>query len=264
MSSLLKAPLPRVFLHDVPLSLGASLSLRGAEHHYLTRVLRLTHGDHVLLLDGAGAVADAHVTAIDAQALTVELVRIEQAPMAAGLPPLHLLVGILKGERHDWLIEKATELGASRIVNLACTRSVPSLSGDRADKRQVRWLRVAQAAAQQCRRPQVPQISAPLSFRAGLAQCADGPRLLFSEGVAPPLRRIVQPAALRAADAADCAALSGSAVSLLVGPEGGFTDEEIAEAKAAGFRACSLGPNILRAETAALAALSATAALLQE
>ena len=260
MSTLLKAQLPRVFLHQVPLSLGSPLSIRGADHHYLTRVLRLTQGDHVLLLDGSGAVADAQVTAIDAQALTVELQRIEQAPIAAALPPLHLYVGILKGERHDWVIEKATELGAARIVSLACARSVPSLSGDRADKRQGRWQRVAQAAAQQCRRPQVPQISPPCSFREGLAQCDVGLRLLFSEGTAPPLRRILQ----RPEGTDVPPATQGAAISLLIGPEGGLTDEECAEAAAAGFRACSLGPNILRAETAAMAALSATAALLQE
>jgi 16S rRNA (uracil1498-N3)-methyltransferase len=258
-SPLLKAPLPRVFLHHVPLAVGSPLSLRGAEHHYLTRVLRLTLGDQVLILDGNGAVAAAQVTAIDAQTLSLEPQAIEHAAHAGGLPPLHLLVGILKGERHDWLIEKATELGATRILSLSCARSVPSLSGDRGDKRQARWLRVAQAAASQCRRPQVPQISAPLPFREGLAQCASGLRLLFSEGIAPPLRRVLS------ADAdSPMSSEPWPAVSLLVGPEGGLTDEEQAEALAAGFQVCSLGANILRAETAALAALSATAALLQQ
>lgn len=264
MSTLLKAPLPRVFLHNMPFSVGAPIALRGAEHHYLTRVLRLSHGDHVLLLDGRGAVADAKVATIDAQTLTVEPQHVEQVGTVASLPPLYLLVGILKGERHDWLIEKATELGAARILSLACARSVPSLSGDRGDKRQARWLRVAQAAAQQCRRPQVPQISAPLPFRQGLAQCGTGPRLLFSEGLAPPLRWVLQATALGPDDSAAAASSELPAIALLVGPEGGFTDEEQAEARAAGFAACSLGPNILRGETAAIAALSATVALLQQ
>ena len=268
MSTLLKAPLPRVFLHNMPFSVGAPIALRGAEHHYLTRVLRLSHGDRVLLLDGRGAVTDARVATIDAQTLTVEPQQVEQVSAAASLPPLYLLVGILKGERHDWLIEKATELGAARIISLACARSVPSLSGDRGDKRQARWLRVAQAAAQQCRRPQVPQISAPLSLKQGLAQCGAGPRLLFSEGLAPPLRWVLQAASLgrddSAADEVPDANGDLPATALLVGPEGGFTDEELAEARAAGFVACSLGPNILRGETAAIAAIAATVALLQQ
>ena len=266
MSSLLKTPLPRLFLHDVPLRVGSPVPLGGADHHYLTRVLRLGPGDHVLLLDGRGQVADAQITAISAQVVQLQPQRIEAAPAAAPLPALHLLVGILKGERHDWVIEKATELGAARILSLTCARSIPSLSGDRGDRRQARWARVALAAAKQCRRSVVPQISPPLAFADALSSCAEGPRLLFSEGAAPPLRCVLPPPDALRPDRAAIALPDPSppAVSLLIGPEGGLTDEEQAHAVQAGFRPCSLGPTILRAETAAIAALAATASLLQQ
>lgn len=266
MSSLLKTPLPRLFLHDVPLHVGSPVPLSGADHHYLTRVLRLGPGDHVLLLDGRGQVADAQITAISAQVVQLQPQRIEAAPAVAPLPALHLLVGILKGERHDWVIEKATELGAARILSLACARSIPSLSGDRGDRRQARWARVALAAAKQCRRSLVPQISPPLAFADALSDCAEGPRLLFSEGLAPPLRRVLPADVALATQTADATETEQArpVVSLLIGPEGGLTDEEQTQAVQAGFRPCSLGPTILRAETAAIAALAATTSLLQQ
>ncbi len=272
MSSLLKSPLPRLMKPGTPLVVGQAVQIAGPEHHYLTRVLRLAVGDALLLLDGQGRVAQACITALGGDALSVEPQRIEQV-IGAGLPELWLLCGMLKGEKHDLVIQKATELGAAAIISVACQRSIPALSGERADKRQVRWGRVAAAAAQQCRRPGVPRISPPLGLAAALAELPAGRRFLLSEGVAPPLRALLAPVSDgetsgQAQTLNEASQMRTSpdlgAVALLVGPEGGLTDEEIALASAAGFVPCSIGPHILRAETAAIAALAAATALLMQ
>jgi 16S rRNA (uracil1498-N3)-methyltransferase len=277
MSSLLKSPLPRLFQPGVQLALGQALSIAGPQHHYLTRVLRLTTGDRLLILDGGGGVAEACITAISSSQLTAEPQRIEAAARAGALPDLWLLFGMLKGERHDLVIQKATELGAAAIVSIACQRSIPTLHGERADKRQARWLRVAEAAAQQCRRLAVPRISPPLSLPAALAEYRAGTRLLLSEGVAPPLRTLLPgwPESPSVASVQTQNELGPSGVStecgpaprtvaLLIGPEGGLTDDEVGLASGEGYQPCSLGPHILRAETAAIAALAATTALLMQ
>lgn len=276
MSSLLKSPLPRLFQPEAQLVLGKPLSLVGAEHHYLTRVLRLAPDDRLLILDGHGQVAEARIARISGSELTVEPQRIEAATTSR-LPDLWLLVGMLKGERHDLVIQKATELGAAAIVSVACQRSIPTLQGERADKRQARWLRVAQAAAGQCRRVAVPRISPPLSLQAALTECPAATRLLLSEGVAPPLRTLLPtepapppPTHVQTQDGLGSSRVStqstspGPAIALLIGPEGGLTDEEVGLAVSHGYLPCSIGPHILRAETAAIAALAATTALLMQ
>lgn len=257
MSSLLKEPLPRLFVRPDALIADRPLILQGTAHHYLTRVLRLTRGDRLLLLDGRGRVADSQVVGIDADTLTLQPTRVEQTASegAAGTAPrpMILLIGLIKGERHDLVIQKATELGASQIISVVCARSVPDLDGARGEKRQARWLRVAQAAAGQCRRADVPRVSPPLPFAQALQESGPGLRLVFCERDAPPLRTL-----LSATDLGQ----QSQPVSLLVGPEGGLTGAEIDAALAVGYQPCSLGPHILRAETAALAALAATTALL--
>lgn len=244
------ATAPRLFIAPERFIPAAPLVLKGAPHHYLTRVLRLRIGDAVVLLDGQGRVGAARVARVEAEQL--ELGWESMAMQTAAGPKVVLLCGLLKGDKQDFVIQKATELGVHELVAVACQRSVPQLEKERAEKRQLRWLRIAQGAAQQCRRPDVPQLRGPLPLAAALAEGipADPPTLslLLYEGPAPPLH----------------AAVSGrgdtprplAAVRLLIGPEGGFTDAEVAAATAAGFVPASLGPRILRAETAVVAALA--------
>lgn len=245
----LPATAPRLFIAPERFVPAAPLVLKGAPHHYLTRVLRLRTGDAVVLLDGRGRVGAARVARVEAERL--ELGWESTATQTAAGPNVVLLCGLLKGDKQDFVIQKATELGVQELVTVACQRSVPQLEKERAEKRQLRWLRIAQGAAQQCRRPDVPQLRGPLPLAVALAEPvpADPPALslLLYEGPAPPLH----------------AALSGpgcapplATVRLLIGPEGGFTDAEVAAATAAGFVPASLGPRILRAETAVVAALA--------
>lgn len=255
------ATAPRLFIAPERFAPPAPLVLIGAEHHYLTRVLRLRPGDAVVLCDGQGRLGAARVAERSGERLELGWEAATATPAAAG-PRVILLCGLLKGDKQDFVIQKATELGAHEIVQLACQRSVPQLEKERAEKRQQRWARIAQGAAQQCRRAEVPRVSGPLALAAALGGAASPPpeggdpgadpaslALLLYEGPAPPLH-----AALAGATGARRGALRE--VRLLIGPEGGFTPTEVAAATAAGFLPASLGPRILRAETAVVAALA--------
>ncbi len=240
---------PRLFIAPSLFAPPAPVLLRGAEHHYLTRVLRLRLGDAVMLLDGGGRLGAARLARVDAE--QVELAWESATTAQASGPQVILLCGLLKGDKQDFVIQKATELGVSAVVPVVCQRSVPQLGEERAEKRQQRWSRIALSAAQQCRRPDVPRVLLPISLAAAVQDSTPADPALLSlllyEGPAAPLHALL-PAA------ADQAALA--TVRLLVGPEGGFTDAEVAAATAAGFLPASLGPRILRAETAVVAALA--------
>ncbi|MPN52366.1 Ribosomal RNA small subunit methyltransferase E [bioreactor metagenome] len=161
---------------------------------------------------------------------------------------VHLLSGMPANERMDWLVEKATELGAASIQPLATARSVVKLSGERADKRQARWQAIAVSACEQCGRNRVPEVHAPLSLAEWLrrlpadAQAANAVRVVLSlrEGHRP-LRDLTTGA---------------RNIWVLHGPEGGLTADEEDAAIAAGFAPAHLGNRVLRAETAAIASLS--------
>lgn len=217
---------------------GEAVELAPGQRHYLTNVLRRRPGDRVVLLDGE---AEAEATLLADLRLSCGAARRAEAPRLR----LTLLCALLKGEKLDWVVEKATELGAARILPVACARSVRRLEPARASRQRERWARIATAAAQQCRRPDVPEVGEVRALEAALREAEAAPlRLLPYEGaagarLAEALPDEVPPAAC-----------------LLIGPEGGLAEEEVAAAVAAGFRVCGLGPRILRAETAALAALS--------
>lgn len=240
----------RLFIAPERFAPPAAVVLGGAEHHYLVRVLRLRVGDAVVLLDGGGRLGAARVARVDAEA--VELAWESATTAQHSGPQVILLGGLLKGDKQDFVIQKATELGVSEVVPVVCQRSVPQLGEERAEKRQQRWARIALAAAQQCRRPDVPRVHGPTSLAAALQGCAPDPAalcLLLYEGPAAPLHALLPPTS-------ELAPRALATVRLLIGPEGGFSDAEVAAATAAGFLPASLGPRVLRAETAVVAALA--------
>ena len=238
--------MPR-FHCPAPLHTGLALSLpAGAARH--VQVLRMQPGDVITLFNGEGGEFEATVTHmgrsdVDVQVGTHHAVE-REAPCA-----VHFLAGITANERMDWLVEKATELGAVSITPITAERSVLKLKGERADKKLAHWQGVAVAAAEQCGRNRVTRIDNACSVAQWLAQhpaSADtGLRLVLSlsEGTRP-LAQAVQGA---------------SNVTLLSGPEGGLTAAEEALAIEAGFVPVTLGPRVLRAETAPLAVLAALA-----
>jgi len=207
------------------------------------RVLRLTSGDHVLLLDGLGMAAEVELTAIGRDAVTGTVVRREAV---GGEPPLNLTfyLPLIRAERFEWAVQKCVELGARRLVPTHCARS---LAADRTDARKLeRWRRIAREAAEQSCRGVLPEVSAPLSFDAAVEAAAGADlALLLWEGQAPHLRSILR---------AHGGEWNGRAIHLLSGPEGGITPDELTRARERGIIPVSLGPRVLRAETAPIAA----------
>jgi 16S rRNA (uracil1498-N3)-methyltransferase len=228
----------------VPLHLaaGARLALPpGAARH--VQVLRLQPGHAVTLFDGRGGEWSAAITRMGRSEVEVA-VGAHDAVEREAARPVHLAVGLMAAERMDWLVEKATELGAASLTPVLTARSSLRLAGERAAKKRAHWQAVAVAACEQSGRNRLLDVREQLSFQEYLQTREGGARLLLSlDAAAPGLRA----AALGA---------PAQAATLLSGPEGGLDAAEEAAARAAGFTPASLGPRVLRAETAPLAALA--------
>jgi 16S rRNA (uracil1498-N3)-methyltransferase len=214
--------------------------LQGSEAHHLTRVLRVEPGQKYEISDNQDVyLAEIESARKDLVSFAI-IERLETPP-----PALRsiLLASLIKFERFEWIIEKATELGVERIVPVETERTEKGLARA-AEKRLSRWMRIAREASEQSRRARLPEIDTPLSLVQALKLAADHGYVLDEEAVPPILSRL--PSERRAQDC----------VAVFVGPEGGWTDRERAAIAAAGWAAVSLGPEILRAETAAIAALA--------
>ena len=233
--------MPR-FYCPAPLATGLSLDLpAGAARH--VQVLRMQPGDGITLFNGEGGEFAATVTRMGRSDVQVSVGAHVALEREAGRA-VHLLAGITANDRMDWLVEKATELGVASITPLVAERSVLKLKGERADKKLAHWQSVAVAAAEQCGRNRVPTVHAAVTLVEWLKQAAPGERWVLSlaEGTRP------------LADMADKA--STSPIMVLSGPEGGLSPAEEAVALTAGFVPVTLGPRVLRAETAPLAVLA--------
>jgi 16S rRNA (uracil1498-N3)-methyltransferase len=223
---------------------GLALNLPpGAARH--VQVLRTQPGDVITLFNGEGGEFHATVTRMGRSEVAVEIGTYHPVEREAQRP-VHLLAGITANERMDWLVEKATELGVASITPLVAERSVLKLKGERADKKRAHWQGVAVAAAEQCGRNRVPVVHAAVTLNEWLKQAADGERWVLSlaQGLAQGTQALSQMA-------------GKAAVTVLSGPEGGLSPAEEAAALSAGFKPVTLGPRVLRAETAPLAVLAA-------
>ena len=225
----------RLFAPDAA---AGTLRLEGARAHYLFSVLRLSPGAQVELFDGAGGRFPATVGSVS------ELLVGPKLPAAAAGADIVLAQALAKGDKLDLVVQKATELGATRIIPLATERSVVKLLAERATSRAERWRRIAQEAARQCGRADVPAIDEPRSWEE-----------LFAELAKEPDRRglLLHPEAELRLSAA---ARGAPKLLLAVGPEGGFSPAERESCARADLLECSLGPRVLRTETVALAALA--------
>lgn len=228
----------RLFL-DQPLQADALLRVEGPAAHYLLTVLRLPSGAALRVFDGRGGEFEATLAEAGKKHALLQLGAATghdaESPLCS-----HLGLGISRGERMDYAIQKATELGVSSIAPLFSEHCEVRLAGERADKRQAHWRQVAISACEQSGRTRVPEILAPQPLSTWLAAPPCPLRLVFDQRQAqavaslPPSRE----------------------VALLVGPEGGLSEKEIDAARAAGFIGIALGPRVLRTETAPLAALA--------
>jgi len=212
-----------------------------AEAHHLRRVLRLRPGAVVEGTDGAGGLYTIRLVTLDGDggwgAIEARAEPARESPCS-----ITLAQAILKGDRMSWLVQKATELGVSRIVPMETERVVARVA-DEGVARQTRWARIAREAVKQCGRVIVPGIDPPRAFPEVLAEVASHDvAWVCWEGGGQTL--------------VEAAAGTASRLLLLIGPEGGFTADEVAAAESAGARRVSLGPRILRAESAGLTAVA--------
>jgi 16S rRNA (uracil1498-N3)-methyltransferase len=232
--------MPRFYCPQ-PLASGATVDLPESVAHHL-HVVRMQPGAALTLFDGRGGQYAASLLEIgkkraSATVLAHEAVEVE-------LPwPVTLAQGLPEGSKMDWIIEKAVELGVAAVQPLAAQRSVVRLSGERAEKRHAHWQGVIVAAAEQCGRNRLAQLEPIADFHRWLGSAPAAPRILLSPRATESLAAWAQVNAPQA-------------LTLMVGPEGGFTREEEDAALAAGALALSIGPRVLRTETAALAALA--------
>jgi 16S rRNA (uracil1498-N3)-methyltransferase len=229
---------PRIYTPQ-PLAAGADVELDAQRSHYLLRVLRLPLGASLRLFNGDGLEYPAVLAAASKKFATVSLA----TPLAVATEsPLHTVLGlgISRGERMDYAIQKSTELGVSVIVPLLTEHCEVKLSGERVDKRLEHWRQVSISACEQCGRVCPPRIETPLVLTEWLGSELPPLKLLFDhqqDGVLPSAR-------------------PEQGVALLIGPEGGFSEAEIALARDAGFTGIALGARVLRTETAPVAALA--------
>jgi 16S rRNA (uracil1498-N3)-methyltransferase len=222
----------------VPLKQGGSLVLPEAVANHAVRVLRLKVGDELVLFDGEGGESPAVLTDVARNSATVSLSEYSQVNRESPLD-LWLVQALAVGDKMDWIVQKAVELGATGVLPWQADRSVLKLDAARADKRRVHWEAVAVSACEQCGRNRIPFVEAPQSLTGVLARCA-GRRVIAmmpATGDAPPLR--------------------AEPMALVVGPEGGFSDAETMLLKTTNATLLNLGPRVLRTETAGLAALAA-------
>lgn len=225
------------FFISTPLSLGQH-ELPEAQAHYIARVLRHTVGDAVQLFDGSGPEYLGQLIEVGKKTVRVELTA--QLPGHAESPlRVHLGQGLSRGERMDWAIQKATELGVAQITPIISERCEVRLKDERADKLLTRWQQVAISACEQCGRSTLPIIHPPMLLADWLQRVQADLKLVLHP-VAEPLASHAKPQTL----------------AFLIGPEGGLNDAEVAQAVRQNFHAARLGPRVLRTETAAAVALS--------
>ncbi|WP_244826238.1 MULTISPECIES: 16S rRNA (uracil(1498)-N(3))-methyltransferase [unclassified Caballeronia] len=240
--------MPRFYV-DGPLAVGQTLPLPDDVVRHV-HVLRLQTGDVITLFDGEGGEYRAELTEIAKRAASA---RIDEHDERDAEPPYRVILaqGVAGGDKMDWLIEKTVELGVADIVPLTTERGVVRLAGERALKRQAHWQALVRAACEQCGRNRVPHVAPPRDLDAWLADLPPA-----SDGE---LRLLLSPRA-ELTFATLPAKAPREPVTLLIGPEAGFSPLEESEIVAAGFSALGLGPRVLRTETAGIAVLAALAA----
>ncbi len=231
---------------DAPLAVGARIVLPQAAAGHLLRVLRASVGDACVLFNGDGHDYDARIVAIDKRGGEVDILDCRKPGNESPLR-ITLLQALARGEKMDWILQKATELGVAAFVPVISERSEVKLSGERADKRLAHWRGVVVSACGQSGRAVVPEVLPPVTLdRALLSLSAGTTRLLLD----PLAGSGLPPRGDQGRD-------DPGEVVLAIGPEGGWSTNDSDALHAAGFQGLRLGPRVLRTETAGIAAIAA-------
>jgi 16S rRNA (uracil1498-N3)-methyltransferase len=237
-----------------PLATAGELELPDTAATHVSRVLRLRPGAPLVLFDGSGSDLRAEVASVSGGRVRVRI--LERVP---GLPesplPVTLVQGVSRGERMDWTLQKATELGVQRIRPVTTVRTVVRLDERQGQRRLRHWEAVVASACEQCGRSVLPVVEPPVTLTQFLGEPSGTPRrlLLHPQGPGTLAGRVAEAFGSRPGEL--------EPLELLIGPEGGLDERETAAALAAGYAAVRLGPRVLRTETAGIAALAVLQAL---
>ncbi|NNC77601.1 MAG: 16S rRNA (uracil(1498)-N(3))-methyltransferase [Woeseiaceae bacterium] len=236
----------RLFV-SAPLGNGKLIELTGEQARYLGRVLRARAGETLALFNGDDGEWQATILRITKSAVELEVGEHIPRDSESELK-MHLVQGISRGERMDFVVQKATELGVKRVTPVFTDYGVVKLDDKRAAKRLEHWQRIGISASEQCGRIRPPLIDPPIALNRwfGDAHAGDSTQLVLHPNANSPFCDAGPPT---------------SKLCLLIGPEGGFSDREFDDASVAGFQPVSLGPRILRTETAAVAVLAVAQSL---
>lgn len=230
---------PRIYTSQ-SLATNTTFALDDEAAHHVARVLRMQNGESLRLFNGDGNEYTAAIASVDRKSVQVAIVDVDASDRESPLA-IHLGIAISKGERMDWVIQKATELGVTEITPLISERVEVRLQGEREEKKLAHWQSVAISACEQCARNRIPAIHSPLALATWLDTVSADAKFVLHH---------------RSEIALDSRTDKPNSVALLIGPEGGLSDIEIALAEKKLFAPLRLGPRVLRTETAPLAALS--------
>ncbi|MBT4523012.1 MAG: 16S rRNA (uracil(1498)-N(3))-methyltransferase [Halieaceae bacterium] len=230
--------IPRIFT-ERSLQATTRIELDTAPSQHISRVLRMRVGEPLTLFNGRGGEYPASIVALGKKSVTVETTAYHHREVESSLS-VHLGIGISRGERMDWIIQKTTELGVNSLAPLFTARTEVKLKNDRAAKKMKHWHQIAISASEQCGRNQIPTIHPPQQLADWLEATTADRKLVLHHRTTPVMQTPTRP----------------TSVALLTGPEGGLSEAEISAAEQAGYQSLTLGPRVLRSETAPLAALA--------
>jgi len=238
--------MPRLFVFE-KLAIGDEIVIAGEEAHHIIRVLRLGPGHSVSISDGKSVESLGVISDIDIRDTKIKIRILDQNKSKETKPFITLLQALPKGEKFDWIIQKSTELGVSKIIPVITQRTIVNILPSKLERRMERWNKIAIEAAKQSLRMDIPQIGELSTFDASLRE-VEKHRLSIIPWEQEKELSIRK--ALKSIDG------TVTKVAVFIGPEGGFSPEEVKKAKEMGAVSVSLGPRILRTETAAIAVCS--------
>lgn len=230
--------IPRIYTEQ-PLAPNSEFELEPAPAHHVAKVLRMQAGRELILFNGQGGEYRAVIKEAGKRSVSVAVQEFSE-PQTESALVTELLISISRGERMDWVIQKATELGVTRIQPVFTERTEVKLAGDRLQKRMQHWQQIIVSACEQCQRNILPVLSEPESLPKAVSVSTASAKYVLHHRTDRQLKAVPKP----------------SSVCLLVGPEGGLSDDEIDLAQQHGFSGLSLGPRVMRTETAPIAALA--------